>query len=90
MHKDQFITERRYLKNVSPKTISWYEHSFKAFDGALEFKAAVTARITELRQRGMSAISVNTYLRCINAYFRWMHTEHEQALLKIPRRLSVR
>ena len=33
----------------------------------------------------MSAVSVNTYLRCINACFRWMYTEHAQALLKIPR-----
>jgi site-specific recombinase XerD len=82
---DQFITERRYLKNVSPKTIQWYEHSFKAFDGALASRSAVIARIAELRQRGVSAISVNTYLRCINAYFRWLHTEHGQELVKIPR-----
>ena len=68
-HTEQFITERKYLKNVSLKTISWYAQSFKAFDGALESKAAVIARITGLPQRGMSAVSVNTYLRCINAYF---------------------
>ncbi len=81
----QFITERRYMKNVSPKTIEWYENSFKAFEGALESKAAIIARITEIRQRGVSAISVNTYLRCVNAYLRWLHTEHEQELVKIPR-----
>ena len=31
----EFMTERRYLKNVTPKTLAWYEQSFKAFDGAL-------------------------------------------------------
>jgi len=25
----QFIRERRYLKNVSPRTIEWYENSFR-------------------------------------------------------------
>ncbi len=84
-HVDQFITERRYLKNVSPKTIIWYEHSFKAFKDALDSRASLVSRVTELRQRGVSATSVNTYLRCINAYLRWLHLEHKHELLKIPR-----
>lgn len=27
----QFLRERRYLKNVSPKTLVWYESALKAF-----------------------------------------------------------
>ena len=27
----QFLRERRYLKNVSPKTLVWYESAWKAF-----------------------------------------------------------
>jgi len=84
-HTQQFITERKYLKNASRKTLSWYELSFRAFDGALDFKQTVIAKITELRHRGVSAISVNTYLRCIKAYFRWLHTEHGQELVKIAK-----
>lgn len=38
-----------------------------------------------MRQRGISMISINTYLRCINAYFRWLHTERGELLLRIPR-----
>jgi hypothetical protein len=30
----------------------------------------------ELRQRNVSAITINSYLRCINAYFMWLHHEH--------------
>jgi integrase/recombinase XerD len=30
-------------------------------------------------------VSINTYLRCVNAYLRWLHIEHGQALLTIPR-----
>jgi site-specific recombinase XerD len=82
---EEFITERQYLKNVSAKTLSWYRQSFKAFDGAMESKASMVVRIAELRQRGVSAISVNTYLRCVNAYFRWLHVEHGAELLRIPR-----
>jgi site-specific recombinase XerD len=67
----EFITERRYLKNVTSKTLAWYEQSFKAFHGALESEAALKQRIVELRDRGVSATSVNTWLRCINAYLNW-------------------
>jgi integrase/recombinase XerD len=85
MHTDEFIMERKYLKNVSPKTIVWYTQSFRAFEGAMESKAAIVTRIAELRDRGLSAISVNTYLRCVNAYLNWLRTEHNQPFLKIPR-----
>lgn len=83
--QQQFITERHFLKNVTEKTLLWYQHSFKAFDGALDSKAAINARIAELRQRGVSATSVNTYLRCINAYLRWLREEHGHEPLKIPK-----
>jgi len=82
---EQFIQERVYLKGVSPKTVIWYHNSFQAFDGALESKQTIMQRSGELRTRGVSAISVNTYLRCINAYLRWLHIEHGQDQLKIPR-----
>src|SRR5262245_51591380 len=83
MNTEQFITERRYLKNVSVNTLDWYRDSFNAFANALDSKATVVQRITELRQRGVSAVSVNTYLRCVNAYFNWLHKEHGQPALKI-------
>jgi integrase/recombinase XerD len=83
---ERFVQERKYLKSVAEKTLAWYGHSFHAFRGAMESKAMIGARITELRQRGVSATSVNTYLRTVNAYFRWMHTEgHASELIHIPR-----
>lgn len=83
--QDQFIKERLYFKNVSPKTIVWYNCSFKAFSGALDSRQTILDRIAELRQRGVSAISVNTYLRCVNAYYMWLHKEHGREPIKIPR-----
>ena len=76
MTPERFKQERKYLKNVTPKTLAWYDHSFKTFEGALGGKVPLTARITELRERGVSPVSINTYLRCINAYFRWLQQEH--------------
>ena len=84
MSTNQFITERSYLKGVSHATIQWYHSSFKAFEGGLDSKQAIIERIGTLRKTN-SAISVNTYLRCLNAYFRWRHEEHGADLIKIPR-----
>ena len=58
----QFIQERTYFKNVTPKTVQWYRQSFHAFDGAMESRATPGERIAKLRTAGVSAISVNTYL----------------------------
>jgi hypothetical protein len=66
----QFINERKYLVNVTPKTIIWYGCGFKAFEGALESLTAATQRASELRDRGVSSITVNSYLRCANAFWK--------------------
>jgi site-specific recombinase XerD len=81
----EFIRERQYFKAVSPKTIIWYGCSFAAFQGALESKQAIQQRIVELRQRNASPITINSYLRCINSYFRWLHVEHGKDLVIISK-----
>ena len=70
MHIEQFIRERQYLKGVSAKTLDWYRHSFRAFERAIQGKESIVSRIAELRQRGVSAVSVNTYLRCVSRDFK--------------------
>jgi integrase/recombinase XerD len=83
---EQFIRERMYLKNVAPKTVLWYRQSFHAFEGAMDGKAAIGERIVRLRNAGVSAVSVNTYLRTLNAFFRWAHTEgHLAELLRVAK-----
>ena len=76
--QEQFIKERLFFQGVSPMTAKWYETSFKAFTGALDSKASILQRIEELRERGVAAVTVNSYLRSINAYFRWRHEEHSE------------
>jgi integrase/recombinase XerD len=83
---EQFIRERMYLKNVAPKTVLWYRQSFHAFEGAMDGKAVIGERIVRLRNSGVSAVSVNTYLRTLNAFFRWAHTEgHVAELLRVAK-----
>ena len=78
----QFISERKYLLNVTPKTIIWYGCGFKAFEGALDSLEAAKGRIVALRDRSVSAITVNSYLRCINAFWKWQGKEWKIRRLK--------
>jgi site-specific recombinase XerD len=73
--------ERKYLKNVTSKTLAWYADSFKAFTGC-ESRSDYVKRIGELRERGVSSISVNTWLRCINAFLNWKGANFKLPKLK--------
>src|SRR5579863_674715 len=85
MTTDEFIQERIYLKGVSSLTVEWYKCSFRAFDGAMGTKQTILARIAEIKNRGTSNITINSYLRCVNAYLMWQHKEHGRDLLRIPK-----
>ena len=78
--QDQFITERKYLHNVTAATLKWYDSSFKAFDGATDSVESAKKRIIELPDRGLCPTSVNVHLRCIKAFWRWQGKDW-----KIPR-----
>lgn len=80
---DVFLQEWKYLKNVSPATLELYKHSFQAFAGAMDNKTDLVARIAKLRDGGLSAVSVNTYVRHLNTYFKWLHTEHGKELVHL-------
>ena len=89
-----FVDERRYLKNVTAKTLIWYRSSFRAFSKHLDsitaegqIKAGVKAGIIHLlEERGITPVSVNVYLRCLNAFFKWLHEEdHVTQLIRIPK-----
>ena len=84
----QFLRERTYLKNVSPKTRVWYESAWKAFlqtqspdlaDTQVHPTALTRSHLTTFvvasRDRGLRTVTVNTWLRALNAYCRWLHDE---------------
>jgi hypothetical protein len=62
---EQFVKERRYITNVSEATVRWYWCSWKAW------KKYLPDFIINARQAGVSAATLNCYLRALNGYFRW-------------------
>jgi site-specific recombinase XerD len=90
---ERFVTERPYLKNVTPTTVCWYWDSWRALGApvlknpaSLPDKAAWAVQIASLRGRGVSAISINTYARAINAFLKWACDEgHLSEQTSIPR-----
>ena len=78
-----YVEDRKYIKNVSPKTLAWFNDAWKPFGPHLEpvlasggrigdgLKAAVAA----LLESGVRPVSVNSYLTCARAYLNWLHSE---------------
>jgi site-specific recombinase XerD len=85
----EFAKSRQYLKNVSRKTLDWYECSFAAFQRFHPepdyTKESLRAFVIRLRDSGVSSISANTYCRAVTAYLRWLHEEgFAHTILRIP------
>jgi integrase/recombinase XerD len=95
---EQFLNERRYLKNVTPDTIDWYQTAFKALQREqgtqtpVLTKTAVQQFVVSLRRRNVRAVSVNTYGKALNAFTRWLHEEgHQRELVQLaPLKLEKR
>jgi integrase/recombinase XerD len=85
-----FLAQRRYLRNVTPSTIEWYDTAFKALQRTHGADPQLTrnslqAFVVDLRQRGVKPISCNTYIKALNAFCRWLHDEgHLSARLELP------
>jgi site-specific recombinase XerD len=92
-----FLQERRYLLNVTPRTVDWYELSWLTFKRLSTHSLTVPTDLTRedlehfvymARDRGMKPITVNSRVRALNAFFRWLHARGAtgtQIRLKPPR-----
>jgi len=78
---EQFLRERLYLKNVTPKTRVWYQTAWKTYlQSCPEPPTTITRSdlqrfIVTLRDRGVQPVSCNSWLRAMNAFCRWLHEE---------------
>jgi integrase/recombinase XerD len=75
---EQFIKERLYVKNVTPKTIIFYRSSFKAYQkiipsSTVPTKQDLTTFVIGLREQGIKPVSCNTYISGINAFLSWLY-----------------
>jgi integrase/recombinase XerD len=69
---EDFLTERRYLKNVSDKTLVYYRCAFRSWE--VHSQGDWKTWVVNLRKAGLSAISINTYICAMNAYWKWLGT----------------
>src|ERR1044072_1994541 len=84
-----FVREKRYLSNVTEKTVSFYRQSFIAYQQTvgevLPDKFVLNDFIIKLRERGMSPGGANVYIRGINSFLSWMWENNH-----ISERLSMK
>jgi len=66
-----FIQERRYLKNVSPSTVSWYTHAFKWLPSETPTQEQLKDAVMRMRAKGLKETGCNASIRAINAYLHW-------------------
>jgi integrase/recombinase XerD len=88
---DQFLKERRFLKNVTPRTLTWYGVAFRNYRAVvpgddLPSKASLQALVIALRERGIRPVTVNTYIAAMNAFCVWLQQEgHLAAPVKLQK-----
>lgn len=71
MSFEQFIRERHFLQNVSPRTVDWYKESFKWLGTPEPSQDELKEFVLRMREHGLQPISCNNRIRAINAYLKW-------------------
>lgn len=69
---EQFIRERRYLQNVSPRTIEWYENSFRWLPTETPNQEDLNSAVIRMREKGLKPTGCNCAARAINSYLHWL------------------
>jgi integrase/recombinase XerD len=79
----RFLEERKWLKNVTPKTLTWYEEAFKLLtklvpdlrEPADLTKPTLNTFVVKMRERGLCPETCNTRIKAINVLVGWLHAE---------------
>ena len=79
---EQFIRERQFLHNVSPRTIEWYRESFKWLNVPDPNKADLKSFVIRMREKGLKPSSCNNRIRAVNAYLEWLQSDLRVEKLK--------
>jgi integrase/recombinase XerD len=80
---ERFITERKYLKNITASTEYSYHNAKNAlfrlygsdFDLQDLSKDKLSSWVISMRTAGLSPGACNVYIRTVNAFLRWLHLE---------------
>ncbi len=72
---EQFLKDKIFLCNLSPRTIDSYRQAFAAFvkhKGELS-KTGLKNFVINMREAGLSPGGCNVYIRSINSFLTWLH-----------------
>jgi integrase/recombinase XerD len=81
------------VKNVTEKTVIWYETFFKCFTSLMPTvstpraltKPTLNTFVVKMRERGLNPVSCNTHLKALNSFLLWLHAEgHLEPKLRVP------
>jgi site-specific recombinase XerD len=82
----QFLRERTYVENVTAKTREWYETAWHAYQkaqpsapplpvGRVIDRPQLEHFVQHMRDRGVTPVSCNCWLRAMNSFCRWLHDQ---------------
>ena len=69
---EQFIRERQYLQNATPRTIESYHYCLKFLPCENPTQAQVNEMVLNLRQSGRKETGCNVIIRTVNGYLHWL------------------
>lgn len=79
---EQFLKEKQYLRNVTPKTLDWYASAWVALTKTVTVaeprdltRGTLSEFVVRSRERGLSPVTVNTWSKALNAFLGWLHAE---------------
>ena len=83
---EKFLKEKQFLANISPKTVRSYRQAFNAYQRVLRgsghsgrddvpTKDALKDFVIGMRESGLSPGACNVYIRSINSFLTWLHSE---------------
>jgi site-specific recombinase XerD len=83
----QFIKEKRYIANLSERTIQSYEsHVFKRwmkYVGVMPTQANLTQFVIAMREDGLSPTTCNITIRSFNSFLGWLHRNGHAPALRL-------
>jgi integrase/recombinase XerD len=87
MSFSQFIKERKYLWNVTPATIEWYEQSLRWLGIESPTDEQLKDFVFRMRDKGLKATGCNNRIRAVNSYLKWTGSPLRVRKLKEEQRI---
>jgi integrase/recombinase XerD len=85
---DQFIKEKRFLENLSERTLKYYGWIFNRWDdyiGEMPDKQNIKDFVIKVQESGVSVYTANSYIRGMNSFLTWMAENDHCELFRIKK-----